>query len=91
MGRNNNDGCGGCLTIISALVGLFLIGTIIRQCQCALIKLADEEPPYISTDDDRYHRRHCPYMTEDNYVGDEYDSRESAEFDGLTPCPHCLD
>lgn len=91
MGQEDNDGFSGCFTVISALIALFLIVTAMRQCQCALIKLSDEEPPYFSTDDDRYHRGHCPYMTEDNYVGDEYDSRESAESDGLFPCPHCLD
>ena len=93
MTSNDSDGgCWtGCLTIIGVLAALYFIGTAIRQCQCAVIKIWPEEPPYYTTDDDRYHRDHCPYMTEDNYVGDEYDSRKEAEAAGYEPCPNCLE
>lgn len=92
MENNKDGGCWiGCLTIIGALLVLYFVGTAIRQCQCAFIKMWPEKPPYYTTDDDRYHRDNCPYMTEDNYVGDEYDSRQEAEADGYEACPHCLE
>jgi hypothetical protein len=93
MGNTNNDsGCWvGCLTIIGVLVVLHFVGFAIKQCQCSFIKLCPEEPPYYTTDDNRYHRDNCPYMTKDNYVGDEYESREAAETDGYEACSYCLE
>lgn len=85
------DGCIGCLGIIAFLVAWWFVGTAIRQCECAVLKIWDEEPPYYTTDDDLYHRQRCPYITEDNMCIEEYDSREEAEEDGFSPCPHCLD
>ena len=76
--------------VIGFILLLGFIGTCIKDCECAVLKLSEEEPPYYSTDDDRYHRQSCPFMNEDNYVGDEYFSREDAENEGLHPCPHCL-
>lgn len=87
---DENPNIFGCLTIIGGLVLLWLLATFIRQCQCAVLCISDPEPPYFSTDDGFYHRKNCPYMTEDNYVGDEYESMEAAETDGLESCPNCL-
>lgn len=82
------------LVLIIFVVGLFFINKIIMGCQCGVAKIFYSVPPYISTydsDDEMfYHRRHCPYITEDN-IGEEYDTRDEVEADGYKPCPHCLD
>lgn len=87
---NEKNNYWGCLQIIGFFVFSWLVLSGFRQCKCALLRMSDPEPPYFSTDDNLYHRRSCPYMTEDNYVGDEYESMSSAEDAGLSPCPHCL-
>lgn len=85
------DGLIGGFSIIAVISVFGFIGTTFRKCQCELIKMSDEAPPYVSTDDDRFHREDCPFITEDNYGGEEFDSREEARNAGLTPCPHCLE
>lgn len=81
----------GCLPFIGVIAALWFVVFAYRQCQLALIRATPEKPPYFTTDDNRYHQRHCPYMNEGNYVGDEFDSRAEAEEAGYEPCPHCLE
>lgn len=90
-GNSDSEWWKGCLTVIGVIAALWFVNYAFKQCQCAFLRLFQEEPPYYTTDDDRYHRDHCPYMTEDNYVGDEFDSRAEAEYAGYEPCPHCLE
>lgn len=93
--RNDNSGCLTAFYAVIIIIAIFVvwwaIGRAFLACECAVIKWFPESPPYYTTDDDRYHRDNCPYMTEDNYVGDEFDSRAEAEGAGYKPCPHCLE
>lgn len=80
----------GCLKSIGGLALLWLAAKGILLCYCTILKMCDPVPPYSATDDGLYHREECPYITERNYASD-YESVSSAEADGLSPCPHCLE
>ncbi len=88
--KDNKDDFLGCLGVIGFFVCLWFAGFVLRQCKISVIKTFNDGPPYYSTDDDRYHISGCPYMSEDNYVGEEYESQHVAKSDGLEPCPYCI-
>ena len=85
----NNIGCLQIFFGVAVLIcGLAFISFIYKSCSGAIAQLYPDDDEFAVTDDyDYFHRKRCGCVDEDNFS--EWSDLETAQQEGLKPCPYC--